>query len=74
MNLPKLAIAALVCGGCGAVIGWATATIAPTPYISGVYRDQTAKYLAIGAVGGVLGGVSLELVRQLKESQDRSGA
>ncbi len=53
--------------GLGAIL----ATLLPTPYRSGWYLQQRPGYMAIGAAGGFLFGISIEALRELKEQRDR---
>ncbi|UIE39068.1 hypothetical protein [Leptodesmis sichuanensis] len=71
MNSKLLLFSGLIMMLVGTGLGAILATLLPTPYRSGWYLEQRPGYMAIGAAGGFLFGVSMEALRELKEQRDR---
>lgn len=71
MNYKLLFFSGMMTMAIGLGLGLILAVLLPTPFRSGVYRDQKPGYMLIGATGGFLFGVSMEALRELKEQQDR---
>jgi hypothetical protein len=71
MNHKMLLFAGLVTMVIGMGLGLVLSALLPSPYKSGLYRDQKPGYIAIGAAGGLLVGLSQEAIRQLKQKQDQ---
>lgn len=70
MNYKLLWFAGGVTMAIGMVLGLILAALLPTPYRSGLYRDQKPGFIAIGAAGGLVVGMGQEAIRQLKQKQD----
>lgn len=71
MNRKLLLFSGLVTTVIGTSLGLILATLLPTPYQGGIYREQKAGFVLLGATGGFLFGVSIEALRELKEQRDR---
>ncbi len=71
MNCKLLLSSGLITMMIGMGLGAILATLLPTPYKSGIYLDQKPDYMIIGATGGFLFGISIVVLRELKEQRDR---
>jgi hypothetical protein len=71
MNYKLLFFSGMVTMAIGLGLGIIFTVLFATPYTSGLYREQRNSFIAIGAIGGLLVGVSQEAIRQLKRKQDQ---
>ncbi|MFM7426347.1 MAG: hypothetical protein ACKO7W_15360 [Elainella sp.] len=70
MNYKLLLFSGCITMLIGMGLGMVLSALLPSPYRSGLYREQRPGYIAIGAAGGLLVGLSQEAIRQLKQRQD----
>jgi zinc transporter ZupT len=71
MNYKMLCFAGMVTMTIGIGLGIILASLFPTPYRGGLYREQKLGFIIVGAAGGLLAGISQEAIRQLKQKQDQ---
>lgn len=71
MNYKLLWFAGMITMAIGTGLGLVLTALLPTPYIGGVYREQKPGFMMVGAVGGLIVGMSQEAIRQLKQQQDQ---
>jgi hypothetical protein len=71
MNYKLLVFSGMVTMAIGLGLGIIFTVLFATPYTGGLYREQRNSFMAIGAIGGFLVGVSQEAIRQRKQNQDQ---
>lgn len=73
MNLKRIAFSGLITAGIGAAVGTVIPQLAPPPYQSERYSNIVRAYPLYGAMFGLISGLCVDTVFQLKQERDHQG-